>query len=89
MSMKLPKHMSRYADRIKEIWSEDDDGYWVDYKPGWCSGMLGTPDLGHSPARCVHTEHEWSKRELWMAVRMSEPCDCEECESHMKGRARA
>lgn len=89
MSIKLPKNMSKYADRIKEIWSEDEDGYWVQYKPGWCSGALGTPDLGHSPARCVHTEHEYTKRELWMAVRMSEPCDCEECESHVKERAHA
>lgn len=29
--MKLPKDMSKYADRIKECWSEDEDGYWVSY----------------------------------------------------------
>ena len=88
LNMKLPKSMSKYADRIEQIWSEGEDGYWVDYKPGWCSGALGTPDLGHSPARCVHTEHEWSKRELWEAVSASEPCDCEECKNRKREEKR-
>ena len=86
--LELPKSMSKYADRIEQIWSEGEDGYWVDYKPGWCSGALGTPDLGHSPARCVHTEHEWSKRELWEAVSASEPCDCEECKNRKREEKR-
>ena len=88
INMKLPKSMSKYADRIEQIWSEGEDGYWVDYKPGWCSGALGTPDLGHSPAQCVHTEHEWSKRELWEAVSASEPCDCEECKNRKREEKR-
>ena len=86
--LELPKSMSKYADRIEQIWSEGEDGYWVDYKPGWCSGALGTPDLGHSPARCVHTEHEWSKWELWEAVSASEPCDCEECKNRKREEKR-
>ena len=86
--LELPKSMSKYADRIEQIWSEGEDGYWVDYKPGWCSGALGTPDLGHSPAQCVHTEHEWSKRELWEAVSASEPCDCEECKNRKREEKR-
>ena len=77
--MKLPKNVSKYADRIKECWSEDEDGYWVSYRPGWCSGVLGTPDLGHNSAQCVHCEHEMSEQELWDAVKWSERCDCDEC----------
>lgn len=76
--MKLPKHMSKYADRIADIRKEGDDGYWVDYKPGWRSYMNES-----------HMEHEESKRELWLSVRMSEPCHCEECKSHMGERAHA
>ena len=42
LNMKLPKSMSKYSDRIEEIWSEGDDGYWVDYKPGWRSFVTDT-----------------------------------------------
>lgn len=54
-----------------------DTGYPIDL--GWCSGVLGTPDLGHNPSQCVHYEYEMSEQELWDAVKWSERCDCDEC----------
>ena len=77
INMKLPKSMSKYSDRIEEIWSEGDDGYWVDYKPGWRSFVTDT-----------HMEHEYTKRELWEAVSASEPCDCEECKNRKREEKR-
>ena len=77
LNMKLPKSMSKYSDRIEEIWSEGDDGYWVDYKPGWRSFVTDT-----------HMEHEYTKRELWEAVSASEPCDCEECKNRKREEKR-
>ena len=77
INMKLPKSMSKYSDRIEEIWSEGNDGYWVDYKPGWRSFVTDT-----------HMEHEYTKRELWEAVSASEPCDCEECKNRKREEKR-
>lgn len=78
---RLPKCMEKFRGRIADIYCEGRDGWWVDYKPGWCSGVLGAPDLGHSPALCVHMDHEYSKTELWKAVRRSTHCDCKNCDS--------
>lgn len=61
---RLLKHPKVRAARL-----EDEDGYWVDLKPGWMC-----------PASGSHSCHEDTAKAILSAVANAEPCDCEECE---------
>lgn len=58
----------KHDPKIQSIY-KDDDGWWVEYKPGWQSSN----DPG------CHGEHENTKREVMELVRNALPCDCVDC----------
>jgi len=54
--------------RVKEAWSEGEDGWWVSLKAGNICGESGT-----------HCVHEWSLADLRRSFRSVKPCQCADC----------
>jgi len=54
--------------RVKEVWNEGEDGWWVALKTGFICGISET-----------HAVHEWSPKSLWASFKTVKPCNCQDC----------
>lgn len=50
---------------------KDQDGWWADYKDGWCSSM--------DRKGALHSDHDDTKAKITRLVRDAVKCDCEQC----------
>jgi hypothetical protein len=54
--------------RVKEAFSEGEDGIWIWLVPGFTADPRGAHDV-----------HEWNVRDAVRAYRCVVPCDCDAC----------
>lgn len=73
-SMKIFDNIKK-DPRVSTIWDEDEDGIWVDLKPGWQDANFD---------QYCHTIHEWNIREVFERFKSISPCNCQECTELIK-----
>ena len=61
---------------VKSHWQEQD-GYWIDLKPGF-------RNFGSDPVAPLHSIVERSRKEAFAVLRAARPCACTECLAAIK-----
>jgi hypothetical protein len=63
----LDRLKAQHPDKIRD-WYADQDGYWINLKPGW-------------QWQDCHTVHEWIVKDVIESFKWIERCSCDECKA--------
>jgi len=61
---------------VREIYSEGEDGIWVEFIPGYRNSY-------DEPVGCLHGIHEWNVRDVLRRKNHIVKCDCKECKEYV------